>query len=268
MTTRQPTGTLVTLIVTSSLFVAIVVLPLLALFFRLSPVKVISYLKDPVSGPFIYQALEISFESTLLTTIVSVIIGTPVAYLMAYYQFRGKELLDSVIDMPIVLPPAVAGIALALVFNRSGLLGRPLSHMGIEMSHTLIAVVIAQIFVSSPYFIKSARSGFESINPNLERASLTLGASRLRTFFKIIVPLSARSLIVGVVITWARALGEFGATLMFAGNIQGRTQTMPLAIYTSFMGTLEPAIVLSCILIITSFLVLMTTKFLLKRSAS
>ncbi|MCC6442147.1 MAG: molybdate ABC transporter permease subunit [Armatimonadetes bacterium] len=263
MVSRQPASALVPLIASSSLFVAIVMLPLIALFFRLPFKELIPYLQKPM----VYKALFISFESTLLTTVISVIIGTPVAYLMAYYQFRGKEMLDSVIDMPVVLPPAVAGIALALVFNRSGLVGSLLTEQGIILSNTFAAVVIAQIFVSSPYFIKAARSGFESINPNLEKASLTLGASRLRTFFQITVPLSTRSLIVGVVITWARALGEFGATLMFAGNTEGKTQTMPLAIYSSFMGTLEPAIVLSCILIITSFIVLISTKFLLKRSA-
>jgi molybdate transport system permease protein len=185
-----------------------------------------------------------------------------VAWLLARYRFRGREIIDTLIDLPMVLPPAVAGVALLMAFGRRGILGPTLSDtFGIEIPFTTLAVIMAQAFVATPFYVKAAKAGFESIDRDLEHVSATLGVSRLQTFWSVTVPLSLPALLGGAVMAWARALGEFGATIMFAGNFMGRTQTMPLAIYgTMESGRLNAALVLSGILIVVSFTVLIVFK--------
>jgi molybdate transport system permease protein len=243
--------------------VLFLVLPIVALFVEVVPNGgAWSTINDPV----VTDALRLSLITTAITVGITVVFGTPVAYLLARRQFRGAGLLDTLIDMPLVLPPAVAGIALLFTFGRSGLLGGPIEDAGVSVAFTTVAVVIAQVFVAAPFYVRAARSGFESVDPELERVSTTLGEGELRTFFRITVPLAAPALLGGIVMTWARALGEFGATIMFAGSLRGVTETIPLSIYNSLQDDLDAALVLSAVLVAVSFVVLLIFKALLRRS--
>jgi len=239
---------------------AYVLLPLGGLFGRVSLRQFGSY----VCCPQVVSALHISLYTTIISTSLAVLLGTPLAYLLAHCRFRGREVVDTLVDLPMVLPPSAAGLALLLAFGKQGL--GPYFHF--SPLGAPAAVVMAQLFVASPFFIKQARAGFEAVSGNLKLASMTLGASAWRTFFRITVPLSSRSLIAGTTMTWARALGEFGATLMFAGALQGRTETMPIAIYTASTTNLPAAIVLAATLVAVSFIVLVSAKLLLGRAAA
>jgi molybdate transport system permease protein len=237
------------------------VLPLAALLYR--PVADGSPGKF-LTTPAVVKALELSLLTTFITLLLAVILGTPLAYLLARYNFPGKNAIDTLLDLPMVLPPAVAGIALLLTFGRRGWLGQWLEQQfGITIGFTTVAVILAQLFVAAPFYIKAAKAGFESVDKSLETVASSLGSRGLRTFWKITVPLSLPALLGGMVMTWARALGEFGATIMFAGNFEGRTQTMPLAIYAAFDGSggLEEAVTLSVILVLVSFVVLLAFKW-------
>ncbi|MGA9406531.1 MAG: ABC transporter permease [Bacteroidota bacterium] len=234
--------------------VLFLLLPLVGLVLRVSPSNVISGLIRPQVG----QAIRLSISTTLITVFLTLLFGTPVAYTLARKKFVGRTMLDALIDMPVVLPPAVAGVALLIAFGRRGLLS-PLFG-GLEIPFTETAVVLAQLFVASPFYIKSASAGFASVNRELEHAAAVDGASRLQIFRTIILPLSLPAIVGGLVMTWARALGEFGATIIFAGNYPGRTQTMPLAIYIGFEIDLNVALVLALILLVTSFLVLAVVR--------
>jgi molybdate transport system permease protein len=202
------------------------------------------------------SALSLSLETTSATLLLALTFGTPTAYLLARGSFPGKRLLDSVVDLPIVVPPAVAGVALLLAFGRYGLLGPTLNALGIHLSFSTAAVVLAQLFVACPFYVRSARAGFVAVDRALEDASATLGYGGWGTFRRVTVPLALPSLVGGAVLTWARALGEFGATIMFAGNLMGVTQTMPLAVYLSLeSGDLDGAVALSVLLVLVSLLV-------------
>ena len=203
--------------------------------------------------------------TTLLTLAVTIIFGTPVAYLLARRDFPFRRAIDTLLDLPTVLPPSVAGVALLMAFGRRGLLGDWFEVLGIHIAFTQTAVVLAQTFVAAPFFVKAAILGFASVEPELEQAAALDGASGWQVFRRITLPLSWTALISGSVMTWARALGEFGATIIFAGNYPGRTQTMPLAIYIGFELDLDVALTLSVILVGCSFLVLMVVKGLLQR---
>jgi molybdate transport system permease protein len=185
---------------------------------------------------------------------------------MARAQFPGKAVLDTLIDLPIVLPPAVGGLGLLMAFGRRGTLGEPLSDLGIELAFTTAAVVMAQTFVASPFYIRAARAGFEASGPELEQVAQTLGSSRTGAFLRVAVPVAMPSLAAGAVMAWARALGEFGATIMFAGSISGRTQTVPLAIYRLLETGVEAPLALSTVLIVISFSVLLAFRLLLRRA--
>lgn len=225
------------------------------------------YLTDQL----VLQALQLSLITTGLTLLLAVIFGTPLALLLARYDFPGRRIIDTFLDMPMVLPPAVAGIALLITLGRFGLVGQWLNQQfGLTIGFTVIAVVLAQLFVAAPFYIKAAKAGFEAVDDNLENIAYSLGSGSVRTFWRVTVPLTLPALLSGVVMTWARALGEFGATIMFAGNFEGRTQTMPLAIYSSLEGNggLDEAVTLSVILVVVSFLVLILFKLLARRSAS
>ncbi len=245
------------LIAASVPLICFLLLPLAGLIFQASLANVLSTLFAPAVG----QAISLSISTTLITAFLTLLFGTPVAYLLARKNFIGRSMLDALIDLPLVLPPAVAGIALLLAFGRRGFFG-PLFG-GIPF--TQAAVILAQLFVSSPYYIKSASAGFASVNRDLEHAAAVDGASRFQIFRTITLPLSLPAIVGGIVMTWARALGEFGATIIFAGNFPGRTQTMPLAIYIGFEIDLNVALVLSLILLLISFVVLAVVKGVLGR---
>jgi len=186
-------------------------------------------------------------------------IGTPVAYWLAHHDFRGKGAVDTLIDLPLVLPPAAAGFALLLLFGKQGI-GAWLQAYDLRISLTPLAVVMAQVFVASPFYVKQARAGFEAVPRDLRLASATLGAGPGRTFLRVTAPLASPALLAGAVMTWARALGEFGATLVFAGAFPGRTETMPIAIYTTSTTNLPAAIALASTLVIVSFAVLILAR--------
>ena len=207
------------------------------------------------------QALGLSMATTAMTMVIVVALGTPLAYLLARRRFPGAAAIEALVDLPIVLPPAVAGIALLVAFGRNGLVGRWLAEGGVTVGFTTIAVVMAQVFVSAPFYVIAARGGFARVDSDVEAAAADLGATPGQVFRTVTLPLIAPSLIAGAVLAWARALGEFGATIMFAGNFPGVTQTMPLAIYGRFgAGDLSTALLLSVVLLIASLIVLLGVR--------
>lgn len=238
-----------------------IVIPLSALFLRTSPPAFFTTLQQPQ----VLTAIGLSLVTSLTTTVLTLLIGTPVAYLLAQRNFRFHRLVDTIIDLPTVLPPSVAGVALLMAFGRRGLLGPFLASLGISLPFTLAAVVMAQTFVAAPFYVKAAAIGFASLDLELKQAAALDGANRWQTFRYVTLPLSRLALVSGGVMTWARALGEFGATILFAGNFQGKTQTMPLAIYVGFEADLNMALTLSIILVCFSFLILMLVKGFLHR---
>lgn len=206
------------------------------------------------------DALWLSLWTSTVTVTLAIAFGTPVAYLLSRARFPGKPIVDALIDLPIVLPPTVAGVALLTAFGRRGLLGEPIDNLtGYTFGFSTTAVIMAQLLVAAPFYVRSARSGFDSVDRQVERVAYTLGASRTRTFFRILVPQAWPALLAGVVLCWARSMGELGATLIFAGNLEGKTQTMPLAIIEAFEGSglgLDGAIALSLILLAVALVVL------------
>ena len=243
------------------LAMAFIALPVASLFIK-SPIDAtIRSLHESV----VVDALRLSLMTSALTTSIVVLMGTPVAYVNARFHYFGKEIADSLIDLPVIMPPAVAGIALLMAFGRMGILGHYLNAFGISIAFTTLAVVMAQVFVSSPFYIRQARTSFEDVDLAFENAARTLGASRVYTFFHVILPIACNGLISGAIMAFARSLGEFGATIMFAGNFQGRTQTMPLAIYTAMQGDLDVSLCLALILVVISFIVIALVKTLTRR---
>lgn len=235
--------------------------PIVALFLRTSPAELIQNL----STANVLQAIGLSLVTTLISTLIIILGGTPLAYSQARGQFRFSHLIDTLIDLPLVLPPAVAGVALLMAFGRRGILGGVLSDWGIHIAFTTLAVILAQVFVAAPFYIKSATLGFSHIDRELEQSAALDGANSPQIFRFLTIPLSWSALLGGGMMSWARALGEFGATIIFAGNFPGRTQTMPLAIYIGFELDLDVALTLSVILILLSFLTLIVTKSILKQ---
>src|SRR4051812_20094131 len=261
-TTEPPRGRAIAWLVLASLpMLAFLLLPLVALLLRIPLAQLLSNLANPE----VSQAISLSMITTALTVLLTLLLGTPVAYLLARRRFRGHTALDTLIDMPMVLPPSVAGIALLVAFGRRGLLGQYLTIAGIELAFTTNAVVLAQLFVAAPFYIKAATTGFAGIDHELEQAAALDGASPFQVFCYVTAPLAWTALFGGAVMTWARALGEFGATIIFAGNFVGRTQTMPLAIYQGFEQELTVALTLSVILLAVSFGVLFVVRGVLRR---
>lgn len=212
------------------------------------------------SGP-VLAALALSLGTTAISLALTVALGLPLALLLARREFRGKWLVDTIVDLPIVLPPAVAGLSLLLVFGRRGLLGPALEPTGIELAFTTAGVVLAQTFVSAPFFVRSARAGLAGVDRDLEDAARVDGASERHVFTAVTMPLAAPAMAAGLVITWARALGEFGATIMFAGNVVGRTQTLPLVVYSEFQGgDLDASIAAAAILVVAALGVLLAVR--------
>ncbi len=239
------------------LLLLFILVPLAALFLHTSPAALWASLQQPQA----VSALLLSLETTVTTLLLALVLGTPAAYLLARRRFRGQRLLDSLVDLPIVVPPAVAGVALLMAFGREGLLAPALDVLGIHLSFSTGAVVLAQLFVACPFYVRSARAGFMAVDRTLEDASATLGYSGWGTFRRVTVPLALPALVGGAVLTWARALGEFGATIMFAGNLVGVTQTMPLAVYLGLeSGDLDGAVALSAVLVVVSLAVLLVVR--------
>ncbi|MEZ4676281.1 MAG: ABC transporter permease [Caldilineaceae bacterium] len=241
--------------------VLLLFLPLLTLLLRLMPWAILASLATTT----VQSAIRLSLLTSLLSTGLTLLLGTPVAYLLARRRFRGRALLETLIDLPMVLPPAVAGLALLLTFGRRGLVGSYLSEVGIELPFTPAAVIIAQTFVAAPFYVKAAMAGFAGVERELEQAAALDGANSWQILRFVTIPLAWSGLFGGLIMTWARALGEFGATIIFAGNFPGRTQTMPLAIYLGFELDLEVALTLSILLLVISFGVLFVVKGLLRR---
>jgi molybdate transport system permease protein len=239
-----------------ALLLLLLTLPLVALVLRVPSSSVLAGLRDPL----VLQALRLSLVTSLLATGCVILLGLPVAYLLATRSFPGKAVLESLIDLPLVLPPTVAGLALLLAFGRAGLAGKALSFVGLQIPFTTMAVVIAQSFMALPLFVGAARAGFSSIDRRYLDAAATLRASEGYRFWRVMLPLAAPSLLAGAAMTWARALGEFGATITFAGNLPGVTQTMPLAVYMALQSNLDSAIALSIILMITSLALLVVIR--------
>jgi molybdate transport system permease protein len=239
---------------------ALILLPLIALILRAPGSRLVPILLQPE----VLQAMRLSVLTSLTAVVVTIVAGTPVAYLLSQPGFRLQQVVDTLVDLPTVLPPAVAGLALLMALGRRGLMGGWLADMGISIPFTSVAVILAQTFVAAPFYIKSAALGFSSISQDLRQAAALDGAGTWQIFRYIVVPLSWVSIVTGCAMTWARALGEFGATIIFAGNFPGRTQTMPLAIYLGFETSLDNALALSLILIVLSVLILTLVKVLLR----
>ena len=207
------------------------------------------------------EALLLSLTTTAVSLGVIVLLGTPLAFLLARRRFTGSGLIETVVDLPLVLPPSVAGLALLLVFGRRGLLGESLDGAGLAIPFTAVAVVLAQVFVAAPFYVRAARAGIASVPRDLEDAARVDGASEIGVFRHVMVPLAAPALAAGLVMSWARSLGEFGATILFAGNVAGRTQTLPLVVYAEFgAGDLDAAIAAATVLVLAAVGVLIAVR--------
>ena len=224
-------------------------LPFLALLLRVSPAQIVARLGDAV----VRDALRLSLLTSAAAMVAVVLLGLPVAYLLATRKFFGKRVVEVLIDLPMVLPPTVAGFALLMAFGRAGLAGRTLGAFGITLPFTTLGVVVAQTFMAVPFFVGPARAGFAGVDRRLLEAAATLRASESFTFFRVVLPLAIPSLLAGLAMSCARALGEFGATITFAGNLPGTTQTMPLAVYIALQSDLDAAVVLSVLLLMMAF---------------
>lgn len=224
-------------------------LPLVSLLFHVPLGELLHRLQTPL----VIQALRLSLITSVVSALAVLVLGLPVALLLATRQFPGKRVLEVVINLPMVLPPTVAGLGLLLAFGRTSVVGKALAVFGISIPFTTLAVVLAQMFIAAPFFINTVRAGFEALEPRYLQAAATLRASPAYTFFRVMLPLNFHSLLAGAAMCWARALGEFGATITFAGNMPGRTQTMPLAVYIALQTDLDAAVALSVILLIVSF---------------
>ena len=249
-------------ILPSLVLIGLLGLPLLALVWRAIGKDFLSNVLSPTA----LSALKLSLVTSTVTVLIAIAAGTPLAYILARWKFHGKAALELLIDLPVVLPPSVAGLALLIAFGRQGVFGIWLTAIGISLPFTTTAVVMAQIFVSAPLFVRSARVGFAEIGKQLEEAATVEGANEWQVFRFVMVPLAGRAFLTGLILTWTRALGEFGATIMFAGNLVGKTQTMPLAIYLGFERGLGVAIALSVMLVVVSILLLGVMRRLEQRS--
>jgi molybdate transport system permease protein len=233
-------------------------LPTVAIFTDTTPDGLLSALGEPV----VLDALWLSLRTTVIAVLVIVVVGTPAAYLVARSRFRGRSLVLTLIELPLVMPPAVAGIALLAAFGPQGVFGAWVSDAGIELVLQTAGVVVALVFVSAPFYLRQAVAAFASLDRSQLDASRTLGAGQFRTFIRVAIPGARPGLSSGLALAWGRALGEFGATLMFAGSLQGVTQTAPLAIFSRFSDPdgFNAALAISAVLIVVAGLILLSVK--------
>lgn len=244
----------------AGLAVAFLLFPIVAIFTDTSP----AHLLDALGEESARDALWLSLRTTVIAMAVIVVVGTPAAYLIAMRPFRGRSLVLTAIELPLVVPPAVAGIALLAAFGPQGILGSAINDAGIELVLQTAGVVVALVFVSAPFFLRQAVAAFSALDPRLLEASRTLGAGPFRSFATVALPSARPGLGAGLALAWGRALGEFGATLLFAGSLQAVTQTAPLAIFAEFSrpGGFVTALALSAVLIIVAAVVLVGVKLL------
>ena len=235
---------------------AFLVLPIAAIFLRVPPGELV----DALGSEAARDALVVTLQTTLVAQALIIAFGTPTAYLLATRRFPGHSLAVTMIELPLVLPPAVAGIGLLATFGRLGLLGSTFSALGIEIAFTKVAVVLAVMFVAGPFYIRTAVAAFGSVDPALTDAARTLGAGPARTFGRVALPLSLSGLGAGAALSFARGIGEFGATIMFAGSLQGVTQTLSLAVYEQFDVSFNTALAIGAELVVVSAAVLLAVK--------
>lgn len=240
----------------SAVLVALLVLPFVALLLRAEPRELWARLGDPA----VHEALRLSLVTSACATVLVVVCGTPLAWALARREFRGKRALEVLVDLPMLVPPTVAGLALLLAFGRMGLAGEALAAFGVSLPFTTAAVVMAQAFMATPLFVNAARAGFEGVDDALIETAATLGAGPARRFVRVVLPLAAPSLLAGTALAAARALGEFGATITFAGNLEGVTRTMPLAVYLALQSDLDRAVLLALVLLIAAALLLFALR--------
>ena len=246
----------------AALYLAFIGLPIVALLIRAFQQE---SLFATISSDMALTALRLSLVTSSITMLLLLLVGTPFAYLLARSTTPVLRLVDAMIELPIILPPVVAGVAMLMAFGRQGIIGSPLESIGVTLPFTTIAVVFAQLFVASPFYIRAARLGFQSVARDYEEVSQTLGVSPWWTFWRLTLPLAMPSLATGIALAWARALAEFGATLMFAGNLTGKTQTMPLAIMTAMETSLDAALALSALLVVGSVVLLVVLGLATRR---
>jgi molybdate transport system permease protein len=227
-------------------------LPIVAIFVHTSP----GHLFDQLSNPVVRDAFVVSIKTSVLAQVLILLFGTPTAYLLATRRFPGHSAAVTLVELPLVLPPAVAGVGLLVAFGRVGLLGSSFDALGFSLPFTQSAVTVAVAYVASPLYIRQAIAAFEATDPNLAAASRTLGAGPARTFFRVVLPLARGGLIAGLALSFARGLGEFGATIMFAGSLQKVTQTLPLAIYAEFDRNFDATLAMSGVLVLFSIVLL------------
>lgn len=239
-------------------------LPIVAIFVDTSPGELLRSLDDPAAT----DALVLSLWTSALAVAIIVLVGTPAAYLLATRRFRGRSVLITLIELPLVLPPAVAGIGLLAALGPQGLFGGALEDAGVGIALTTTSVVLALTFVAAPFYLRQAEAAFGALDRSWLEASRTLGAGEAATFARVAVPNAMPGLVAGLALAWGRALGEFGATLMFAGSFRGVTQTVPLAIYERFATDFTAALALSAVLVVVSAAILLTVKLVTHRSAA
>jgi len=238
------------------LTLAFLLLPIVGIFVHTSPGKVLGQLSNPV----VKDAFVVTLKTSLIALALIVLFGTPTAYLLATHHFPGRSFAITLVELPLVLPPAVAGVGLLAALGRQGLLGSSLSALGIELPFTQSAVTVAVAYVASPFYIRGAIASFEATDPHLTAASRTLGAGPVRTFLRVVLPLARGGLIAGLALSFARGLGEFGATIMFAGSLQKVTQTLSLAIYAEFDVNFDATLAMGGALVLISALLLLTLR--------
>jgi molybdate transport system permease protein len=250
------------LIASSAAFVTLFGLPLVALLIR----SINTRAWEKMTGAGIPEAIWLSILTTSITVLLTLLFGTPLAYILARWSFPFKRLLTVLVELPVVLPPAVAGLSLLVAFGRRGLVGPPLETVGIILPFSTTAVVVAQTFIAAPFYIRAAQVGFQGVNQEIEDAARVDGAGGMTLFRHITIPLSQRALAAGLVLTWARALGEFGATILFAGSLQGRTQTMPLLVYKVFERDIDAAIWTGLLLVGMALVALLLSQWLNRKT--
>ena len=254
----------VVLVAATTLAACFLALPLVALFLRVPPETLVEQLGSEAAR----EALVVSLKTSVLAHLIILGVGTPVAYLLGTREFRGRRALAALIELPLVLPPAVAGIALLAAFGNRGLLGGSLEAFGVSLPFTLAAVVVAIVFVASPFYIRQAAASFADVDPTLIDASRTLGRGPGATFVRVALPLALPGLAAGSSLAFARGLGEFGATIIFAGSFEGVTRTAPLAIYAELDRDFDVAIALGALLVAVSIVLMAAVTLLLSWTRS
>jgi molybdate transport system permease protein len=244
----------------TAVLLSFVLLPVVALFTRVSVGELLEQLRSRVA----LDALWVSLRTSMMAMLLVLVLGTPAAYVLSTRVRRGTALMTTLLELPLVLPPPVAGLGLLVAFGRNGLLGGPLRAVGVSIPFTQVAVVLALIYVSLPFYIRQAVASFGAVDKELLAASRTLGVGAAGTFFRVALPLAGPGLSAGAALAWARALGEFGATLMFAGSLQGRTQTLPVAIFTELAQDFDVSLAISALLVVVSASLFVGIKVLLR----